>query len=337
MSKFKFNLVAGALFRSDVRNQLNRSKEKLEYSFNGNISIREEKSFFVAVDKEAPLYTTALRGSEILEKLFSLYAKDYKIDEKNLFMELSLIHLSYLYGVMGQEMKKIALLEQLSALYANREIAWKWEAETYLSLGKWYEFKKDYSKALAAFEVILSKQKKNNTFLEASLHVSRLRIASMKKEDFQLLNPVLLRELDFLKNLQVIRKLISEPVHLEAALEYVDAYSHLEKSEHSQEKRLLLLTKMKEEFSSEEDILSKDYHHSRKLLPTKDRIYQSYMRLVDAEMALCRSKLMTSLEKENYKREAERLLHSLLNEKMVVNEFMQNRLEKDLKILESKE
>lgn len=50
MAKFKFNLTAGFLVRSDVRNQLNRSKETLEYGFPGSsVTIREEKWLFESV------------------------------------------------------------------------------------------------------------------------------------------------------------------------------------------------------------------------------------------------------------------------------------------------
>jgi len=49
VAKFKFELTAGILLRSDVRNQLNRSKEKLEYRFGGRVSIREEKSMLDSI------------------------------------------------------------------------------------------------------------------------------------------------------------------------------------------------------------------------------------------------------------------------------------------------
>jgi len=43
-SKFKFQINAGALYRAQVRRELNRSKEKLEYMYTGSsVTIREEK------------------------------------------------------------------------------------------------------------------------------------------------------------------------------------------------------------------------------------------------------------------------------------------------------
>lgn len=47
MGKFKFNLEVGIGNRSYIRTMLNNSKQKLEYHYGGNVSIVEEKGFFV--------------------------------------------------------------------------------------------------------------------------------------------------------------------------------------------------------------------------------------------------------------------------------------------------
>jgi hypothetical protein len=43
MAKFKFSLEVGALYRKQIRHQLERSKDKLEYLHGGKVTIREEK------------------------------------------------------------------------------------------------------------------------------------------------------------------------------------------------------------------------------------------------------------------------------------------------------
>ncbi len=46
MAKFKFNIEAGCLIRNQVKISLERSKDKLEYSYPGSyVSIREEKNW----------------------------------------------------------------------------------------------------------------------------------------------------------------------------------------------------------------------------------------------------------------------------------------------------
>ena len=47
MAKFKFEIEAGFLIRNDVRTDLERSKDSLEYLYpGGSVSIREEKTFW---------------------------------------------------------------------------------------------------------------------------------------------------------------------------------------------------------------------------------------------------------------------------------------------------
>jgi hypothetical protein len=47
MTKFKFDLIAGCTIRSSIRNQLKRSKDKLEYQYPGSkVTISEERGWF---------------------------------------------------------------------------------------------------------------------------------------------------------------------------------------------------------------------------------------------------------------------------------------------------
>ena len=50
MAKFKFSLEAGFLVRASVRNQLQRSKDRLQYHYDGsNVSLREERHWWGSV------------------------------------------------------------------------------------------------------------------------------------------------------------------------------------------------------------------------------------------------------------------------------------------------
>ncbi len=86
-----------------------------------------------------------------------------------------------------------------------------------------------------------------------------------------------------LKDLVLQKTLANEPIHLEAALDYIDA---------QEEKKLTLLKKIKADFEGQEDLLSKDYHAARKALPEKDLIYQAYMQWMESEI------LSFSMQKE---------------------------------------
>ena len=91
--------------------------------------------------------------------------------------------------------------------------------------------------------------------------------------------------LTVLKELQIRRTLIHEPIHLEAAIDYCALRSSLEPPDKQDECQLRLLKRAKEEFSTNEGLWSKDYHSNRALHPEKDYIYQAYMTLINAHIA----------------------------------------------------
>ncbi|MCH9608665.1 MAG: Lipopolysaccharide assembly protein B [Chlamydiales bacterium] len=90
-----------------------------------------------------------------------------------------------------------------------------------------------------------------------------------------------------LKELWIQKSIAHEPIHLEAALDYADASPP--------EKLLEILHEIKEHFVSQTDICSKDYHEARLKSPEKDHLYQSYMRYLNARIALAE----TEVEKRN--------------------------------------
>ncbi|MBS0624148.1 MAG: hypothetical protein JSS62_05950 [Verrucomicrobia bacterium] len=119
--------------------------------------------------------------------------------------------------------------------------------------------------------------------------------------------------LQTLKDLWVQKSLVSEPIHLEAALDYIDFYTRT----HPKESQLTLLRSIKDHFTSERDICSKDYHESRRGLYEKDRLYQSYMRLLDAKICLAEANelKLSSQEAESKKKAAHALFSTLLQGK----------------------
>ena len=68
-------------------------------------------------------------------------------------------------------------------------------------------------------------------------------------------------------------------------------------SQNERSKRLALLQKMKSDFESEEDLLSKDYHAARAGLPKQATIYNQYMRYLEANI-YCEEKSLHTKAKE---------------------------------------
>jgi hypothetical protein len=77
-----------------------------------------------------------------------------------------------------------------------------------------------------------------------------------------------------------------EPLHLEAALDYIDLQSLCEMNT---QKRLTLLQRAKNEFQQTNDVLSKEYHLAKAKRLDKEKLYQSYLLFFDAQILLAQS------------------------------------------------
>ena len=148
---------------------------------------------------------------------------------------------------------------------------------------------------------------------EARLQVARHLFASLPEQERHDDSPHMQAIFHRLHDLKLRKSLANEPIHLEAAIEFAEYKSAVAKEEEREELLLYLLTKTKEEFTSSEDIWSKDYQTSRKLQPEKDRIYQAYMRYIDARILLLQATVARREGKILDSRSKERAAHALFS------------------------
>lgn len=123
------------------------------------------------------------------------------------------------------------------------------------------------------------------------LNAARLTFVAMTPEQRSLENPTLLRLLQTLKDLQIRKVLTEEPVHLEAAWEYAMIRSSLAPAEKQKEQLLFHLLRAKEEFTTAQDLCSRDYYASCQLYPEQARLYEAYLLLFDAHIARLRGEI----------------------------------------------
>jgi tetratricopeptide (TPR) repeat protein len=123
------------------------------------------------------------------------------------------------------------------------------------------------------------------------LNLARLSFSTLSSEQRSLENPELLKILQTLKDLQIRKVLIQEPVHLEAALEYAAIRSSLEPVSSQKEQLLFYLQRAKDEFTLSQDLCSKDYYASCQHYPEKALIYETYLLLFDAHIARLRGEI----------------------------------------------
>lgn len=189
----------------------------------------------------------------------------------------TLSKLAKVYTVLGRVDEAIALLETVQEP----------QGEALLLLAECYAKKGVAEKAIEMFDSIVasSASVKNPVSASASLQGTRLKLTTD--------HPDLIKIATQLKTLVVQKNLESEPLHLEAALDYVDLQSKLDPG-----KRLALLMKTKHDFETQDDLLSKDYHEARSRSPLKNKIYKGYMQLIEAQILQAQAKLDPQNQKD---------------------------------------
>ncbi len=189
---------------------------------------------------------------------------------------------------MGRIEDQIGEMEKLICAYASSPDAdWKWEKEAKLLLAEGYEAKGMDGDAFDLLVKLAERAIRSETIAKACLAKAKIAARLPQSDVAEIASQF--------KDLILQRRLENEPIHLEAALEYVDLLAS-----NNQEKRLSLLEKVKKDFESTDDLLSKDYSAARLKYPDKNRIFEEYMRWIEEEILMVKSDLVTepSLQKE---------------------------------------
>lgn len=281
-------------------------------------------------DRQISLY--AKRSKEILEKAIEL-KEGFFIGEENLFLEQQFVKLADIYLAHGMQEKQIEVLDKLAMHYEKfADYNWGYKKNALYSLALAYKDTGENNRAIDLFDMV----KKDVNFISpiivsSILEAARLKFSKIEKKEIT--NPDVIAILSDLKDLTIQRKIQNEPSHLEAALEYVDIQVTLEAKASSVEKKLSLLSMMKDKFLSDVDIISKDYHALKNKLPAKEKIFTSYMKCIDAEILLCQAKLAKDEESQNLKKQACIIFQNIIEDNATCTSYLKKRAYDNLKSL----
>lgn len=249
------------------------------------------------------------------EKLFATAHMDIQnIDENSIAFECSIVNFAELKGMQNETDEQISLLKRIKTIQEEHsDLSWKESSRIDLLLASAYAAKGQIEEAKQLFDQVIANNPtlRTPTSALAALERSRLTIAQIKRENLALDHPDALQAISLLKTLMLQKNLSTEPIHLEAAIEYADLLTRHQVGE----KRLSLLLKIKSDFEKTDDLLSSDYQNSRKHLPEKNRIYASYMDLIDAEIMICKTSLLKDeSEAVQEKETAKKTFHQMLDQ-----------------------
>lgn len=267
--------------------------------------------------------------------------KHMKLDRETLYLESDLLKWSHLYGWNGDPKNQIAILERLVKQQKGRpELSWKLRARTQFSLARAYQATGRTTEALELFDYLKSPSQNSDLTVQSGSHLewARLRLTLLHPEDIKKGNSDVEVILRTLNDLQVKKSLPQEPIHLEAGLEYAVLKSSLEAPEDREDAHKQLLERMKESFSTRDDLWSKDYYASRQMHPEKDFIYHAYMMLLDAHLMTADAKIAAEdgrMGEAEVKYEAAKSTYRTLTKgKLAVSKYLADQAKSSLKEIE---
>jgi TolA-binding protein len=260
------------------------------------------------------------------------------IDENTLYLEREIYRLAMVTALLKEEDLAFTILKNLEQEYENNpSYQWQWKEKTYFLLGKLYQQQLNNNLATEYYSKVTS-SRKSSLYHYSQLKLARLEFSIMMSETADSLDENKFSAiLKTLKNLQMRKYLPNEPIHLESALDYIDIKFYFDAEEGKLERQLYLLQRVKEEFTNQDDIQSKDYHARRELFPHKNAIYQAYIMLIDAKLTLLKSKIAFKKgrihESDSYKEASKMIFQTLLEDKFSISSYLVEYVKKELKQL----
>jgi len=256
------------------------------------------------------------------------------ITSDSLFLEGEVLKFAHLLEMRGKMGEKVSILEKLARKQEDHEqLPWKLKRRILLELAKSYEVESRFQDALNSYRHLVKTGEKGSMIqANASLHLAKLEFRLLKGKQKASDSPEMIAILHTLKDLQIQKKVASEPLHLEAALNYAEIRSALSEPESYAKNAHFFYKRMYDDFHSKEDPISNEYNTIRVNFPDKSAVYDAYMKYLDAQMlkteaqmARADKRLEKSLELED---KALEILDALLQNEDPLKPYLLDRVKR---------
>lgn len=233
--------------------------------------------------------TALTRAIAVLEKSLDWVAasNELLIEPQTLEMEGEVIKLADMYAKAGRLKEQAKLFEALLSQYQKHpEYHWKYQRMASFELGKTYLALDEKENALQTFENLISSSSHASSYfaIASQLEKVKLRYAMLGDLEKNENSKTVQMLCDTLKEIQIQRKLYSEPLHLEAALCYVEIKSDFLPEGQKKNRKRFLLEQIKQSYLSQDDPLVSQYFSAASQFPEKERLVRQYLEYVDAEI-----------------------------------------------------
>jgi hypothetical protein len=315
-----FGEVKGSSFNASQQQEfINHAVEHLEEAISkGDIEVKDENRLWLANHyyqrvKEYyeedfgmqsnlhPEITSAMeRASEHFGKLLLKNGKLIQISSETLHLENEVIKFAKLLSLQNQNPQKLELLKGLlQEQTENVELNWSSQKEALFELAKVYDALGEKEKAFETYAFIHASSAHFPRMVanQSALEAARLHFELLEEEMKTEKNEEVLSILNDLKELQIRKNPESEPIHLEAALEYAKIRTLLSDKKEQDSRYLFFLNRIKDDFTAQEDLLTQNYLKALNHDQEKKQIFDAYMKFIDAERMRLEAKNLCKQER----------------------------------------
>ncbi len=279
-----------------------------------------------------------VRAIAALEYVLGFDGNDFDLGASpgNLEIEAETIRLSQLYTAAQRFSDSIALLTALKRRYeAYPDFNWNYRRLALFELGQNYEQIGDVDEATKTYDSLIATATHVHSYfgIAARLQKARLEYTQLSFKEKQEKSKHLQSIYDSLKDLELQKKLVTEPWHLEAALTYVDFKTAFAPENEKNDLQLQLISQIHTNFSATSDRTVQNYLCASEQFPEQFLTYKQYMKFLNAEeLRLCGLKMEEAESKESL-REAQIIYDDLMSQP--IHDFLKSRVTKRIKELKT--
>lgn len=313
----------------------NAAEHLQEATMKGNLAIKEENRLWLANhyyqkvkefydgsrSQEAAVHPEVAnaidRASSHYQAILFSGQKLTEISANNLHLEHEMLKFAKLLEYQGNNSQKLAVVKDLLEQQSEKpEINWTSQKQALFELATAYDALGQKERAYETYSFINSQANHFPTALanNASLEAARLHFELLEEGLKNESNEEVLAILNDLKELQIRKNASSEPAHLEAALEYARIRSEISNPEEQDNRYLFFLSRIQDDFTSQEDLVTQDYLVSIGKTEEKKQLFEAYMKFIDAEKVRLEAKHMYQQERLGEMEELHEHALSLYNE-----------------------
>lgn len=181
----------------------------------------------------------------------------------------------------------LALYNQLRTAQEQLPLAWQYKEATLFEFALTLELSGQLEFAALMYDEVIQKIPSEGSRLrnEALLQKSRLTAKMLKDQGLEKDSKELSAVLETLKSIQMHKLAKNEPIHLEAALDFIELQISLAEPASKTYQALHLLQTVKTDFTESSDIISKHYQQGLQDNPEALAVHTAYLGYIEAEIA----------------------------------------------------